>query len=171
MLLKIGASNLSDLLHANHPPKPFPAHRAKGKDADTTRQKGSELDAKIPPQGVIIVRNFAREPINCRWLRRRNCMVAEGWNRSDRRGPRLVVGNVPAFERPRKLPAEAEDSPTISAVNGVEVKSGRRHVGRRATRKTKSVEGAVPRSVAYQEQICFLATAWTLQRAFCGLIP
>jgi hypothetical protein len=27
MLLKIGASNLADLLHADHSPKPFPAQQ------------------------------------------------------------------------------------------------------------------------------------------------
>ena len=27
VLLKIGASYLADLVHANHPPKPFPAHQ------------------------------------------------------------------------------------------------------------------------------------------------
>jgi hypothetical protein len=54
MLLKICASNLADLLHANHPQSPFRPSRAKGKDADTTRQKGSELDAKIPLRGALL---------------------------------------------------------------------------------------------------------------------
>ena len=54
MLLKIGASNLADLLHANHPQSPSRPSRAKGKDADTTRQKGSELDAKIPLRGSLL---------------------------------------------------------------------------------------------------------------------
>ena len=39
-------------------PKSFPALRAKGKDADTGRQEGSDLDAKITPQGVVIAREF-----------------------------------------------------------------------------------------------------------------
>src|SRR5208282_1083061 len=54
MLLKIGASDLANLLHANHSPKPFPAQRAKGKDADTPRQKGSDLNAKIPLRGSVL---------------------------------------------------------------------------------------------------------------------
>jgi hypothetical protein len=40
------------------PTSPSGPIRAKGKDADTSCQKGSELDAKIPPQGVIIAREF-----------------------------------------------------------------------------------------------------------------
>ena len=58
-LLKIGASNLADLLHANHSPKPFPAQQGQRKNADTTRQEGSELDAKIPLGGDTIVRDLA----------------------------------------------------------------------------------------------------------------
>ncbi|MCX7313810.1 MAG: hypothetical protein NTV56_19350, partial [Alphaproteobacteria bacterium] len=38
----------------------FPAAKAKGKDADTSRQRGSELNANIPRQGVNIASDFAR---------------------------------------------------------------------------------------------------------------
>ena len=57
--------DLADLVHANHPLKPFPAQQGQGKDADTTRQKGSELDAKIAPQGVVIASEFT---IGLPWL-------------------------------------------------------------------------------------------------------
>ncbi|MGC2163082.1 MAG: amidohydrolase family protein, partial [Silvibacterium sp.] len=46
---------MTDNVHANHPPAPFPA---KGRDADTPRQRGSLLDAKTAPQGVTIAREF-----------------------------------------------------------------------------------------------------------------
>ena len=54
VLLKIGAPYLADHVHANHPHNPSRPIRAKGKDADTTRQKGSELDAKSPLRGSIL---------------------------------------------------------------------------------------------------------------------
>ena len=53
-LLKIGAPYLADLVHANHPRQPFPAAKAKRKDAVTSRQRGSELDAKRPLRGSIL---------------------------------------------------------------------------------------------------------------------
>jgi hypothetical protein len=37
----------------------FPAQQGQRKNADTTRQKGSLLDAKIAPQGVTIASDFA----------------------------------------------------------------------------------------------------------------
>src|SRR5882672_2122106 len=37
--------------------------RAKGKDADTQRQRGSELDAKIAPQGVVIASEFTLKEV------------------------------------------------------------------------------------------------------------
>ena len=58
MLLKIGASYLADLVHANHPHKPFPATQAKGKDADTN-VRGVGIGRENPPQGVTIAREFA----------------------------------------------------------------------------------------------------------------
>src|ERR1700730_10864279 len=40
------------------PISPSQPTEAKGKDADTQRQRGSLLDAKIAPQGVIIASEF-----------------------------------------------------------------------------------------------------------------
>src|SRR3984893_2898537 len=42
------------------PISPSQPTEAKGKDADTQRQRGSLLDAKIAPQGVIIASEFTR---------------------------------------------------------------------------------------------------------------
>jgi hypothetical protein len=43
---------------ANHPPSPSRPIRAKGKDADTRRQEGSELDAKSPLRGSLLRANL-----------------------------------------------------------------------------------------------------------------
>ncbi len=69
ILLKIGASYLADSVPANHPHKPFPAHRGQGTDAHTSRQKRSELNPKIALQGGSIAREFttriARKRVLC----------------------------------------------------------------------------------------------------------
>jgi hypothetical protein len=54
MLLKIGATYLADQVQANHPHKPSQPVGAKGKDFDTRRQDGSELDAKLPLRGSLL---------------------------------------------------------------------------------------------------------------------
>ena len=54
MLLKIGAAYLADLVHANHPRQPFPAAKAKRKDADTSRQRGRNWTRKSPLSGSIL---------------------------------------------------------------------------------------------------------------------
>jgi hypothetical protein len=41
----------------------FPAQQGQRKNADTTRQKGSLLDAKIAPQGVTIASDFALDDV------------------------------------------------------------------------------------------------------------
>jgi hypothetical protein len=64
-LLEIGAPYLADLVHANHPISPSQPTEAKGEDADTQRQRGSLLDAKIAPQGVIIASEFTRNSDHC----------------------------------------------------------------------------------------------------------
>src|SRR5260370_42447984 len=43
------------------PISPSQPTEAKGKDADTQRQRGSLLDAKIAPQGVIIASEFTAQ--------------------------------------------------------------------------------------------------------------
>ena len=58
-LFEIGAPYLADLVHPKHPHPPFPTTSAKEKDADRQLQRGSLLDAKAPPQGVIIASDFA----------------------------------------------------------------------------------------------------------------
>src|SRR5277367_4024782 len=59
LLFEIGATYLADLIHADHPISPSRPIWAKGKDADTQRQRGSLLDAKTAPQGVVIASDFA----------------------------------------------------------------------------------------------------------------
>ena len=73
VMLKIRAPYLANHVHANHPQKPFPADtRQKEGDADTQRQRGSQLDAKTAPQGVTIAREFTVRAAwkNARWQQR-----------------------------------------------------------------------------------------------------
>src|SRR5271157_4747993 len=58
MPLEKSASYLSDLVHADHPHKPLPANTGQQKGTLTKRQRGSRLDAKNTPQGVIIASEF-----------------------------------------------------------------------------------------------------------------
>src|SRR5208282_5078153 len=58
MPLEKSASYLSDLVHADHPHKPLPADTGQQKGTLTKRQRGSRLDAKNTPQGVIIASEF-----------------------------------------------------------------------------------------------------------------
>src|SRR5271166_4753928 len=62
MPLEKSASYLSDLVHADHPHKPLPANTGQQKGTLTKRQRGSRLDAKNTPQGVIIASEFTPIP-------------------------------------------------------------------------------------------------------------
>ena len=53
-LLKIGAPDIADLVHANHPRQPFPADQGQRKDADTSRQRGRNWTRKSPLRGSIL---------------------------------------------------------------------------------------------------------------------
>src|SRR6202167_4092722 len=65
LLLEIGAPYLADLVHAKHPHPSFPTTWIKEKDADRQLQRGSLLDAKAAPQGVIIASDFADRRTGC----------------------------------------------------------------------------------------------------------
>src|SRR5208282_1162315 len=58
MPLEKSASYWADLVHADHPHKPLPANTGQQKGTLTKRQRGSRLDAKNTPQGVIIASEF-----------------------------------------------------------------------------------------------------------------
>src|SRR5208283_5416153 len=60
MPLEKSASYWADLVHADHPHKPLPANTGQQKGTLTKRQRGSRLDAKNTPQGVIIASEFTK---------------------------------------------------------------------------------------------------------------
>src|SRR5664280_2892700 len=78
--------------------------RAKGKDADTQRQRGSLLDAKTAPQGVVIASDFAgdkrsrRRRVLRRALDKAKRMLFSRRVNADRRHKKHVLGHVDAVD-------------------------------------------------------------------------
>src|SRR5208283_1816617 len=85
MPLEKSASYWADLVHADHPHKPLPANTGQQKGTLTKRQRGSRLDAKNTPQGVIIASEFTASAISSgprpgqgRTLPVRGCRILPG---------------------------------------------------------------------------------------------
>ena len=59
-LLKIGTTDPADQVHTNHPRTPSPATSGQREGIVTERQRGSELDAKLPLRGSVLQANSHR---------------------------------------------------------------------------------------------------------------